>query len=212
MSQRKMNISRWYLLGLAAVLTALSLIAAVGTTLARYRVEQERTILFEPKSPVAVALGTLDEDGGFVPDGTIQWKTQPENSNILELNFAVSNYITEETCQQEDLEVRIRLVGSLAAWSAEQSTQVFLTDGTLLEDDTPRQYTAEVMQIPENTALYHSFGVGWIFRFLDENGQELTWKLEGGTLSCAQMNITMDASALSGTSLLQLQIVGQTAE
>lgn len=226
MSQRKQNISRWYLLGLAAILTVGCMMVSVGTTLARYRVDNEKTILFEPKTPVAVALGTVDGEGNFDPAGTIAWteqtititpeegdsSTESQTKKVYALNFAVANYISEGKFQEKDLTVRIRLVGSLDAWNETTPGTVVLTDGVTLEDGTQREFTATVTGIPENTALYHSFGVGWVFQFVDENGQELTWTLEGGKLSCQSLNITMDAAGLSGTSLLQLQIVGETTE
>ena len=226
MNQRKQNISRWYLLGLAAILTVGCLMVSVGTTLARFRVDNEKNILFEPKTPVAPALGTMDEEGVFDPEGTIAWVEQtititPEEGGaasgtqtkkVYSLDFTVSNYISEGKYQEENLTVRIRLVGSLDAWNETTPGTVVLTDGVTLEDGTQREFTATVTGIPENTALYHSFGVGWVFQFVDENGQELTWTLEGGRLSCQKLNITMDADGLGGTSLLQLQIVGETTD
>lgn len=209
MNQRKPNISRWYLLGLAALLMAGSLMLSIGTTLARYRVENEKTILFEPRAPIAAALGKMDENGVFVPTNELVWT--PQTDGTKKLTFAVSNYIAGDTCQEENLLVRVRLVGSLAAWSEEETASFTLTDKTVLEEGAPRNYTAQVMRIPQNTALYHAFGDGWVFRFLDESGEELAWTLEGGVLSCVELDVTMDASSLTGTSLLQFQIVGEIA-
>lgn len=220
MNQRKQNISRWYALGLAALLVAGCLILSIGTTLARYRSDTEKAILFEPRAPITVTVSKPSETLALDTESAIGWEKQTDGSMLL--NFVVSNAITdaksEKTYQEESIEVRVRLVGSLAAWSESETAKVILTDGTLLKSDSQtaepqeKEFTAEVMRIPEKTALYYSFGDGWVFRFLDEEGEELTWILEGGQLSCVEMNITIDSAALTGTSLLQLQIIGEIAD
>ena len=213
MNQRKPNISRWYALGLAAVIVAGCLILSIGTTFARYRSDTEEAIIFEPRVPISVTVSKLTESAALDTKSEIAWEKQTDGSMLL--NFAVSNAIIDAaggtTYQEEDIRVRVRLIGTLAAWSEEQTGKVILTDGTMTKDKELKEFTADIMRIPENTSLYYSFGDGWVFRFLDGEGEELTWILEGGALSCVEMNITMDASAFSGTSLLQLQIIGEVA-
>lgn len=225
MNHRKLNISRWYALGLAALLLAGCMVLAVGTSLARYRYETQKKLLFEPRAPIAVMVTKLTGTGALDTKTAVGWEKQ-EDGKLL-LNFAVTNVTSaadaeEVTWQEQDLEFRVRLVGSLKAWTEDQAEdvteEVILTDGTLLQTTTgspetakEKEFVAEVMRIPENTSLYHSFGDGWVFRFLDEEGEELTWELEGGVLSCVELDITIDASAVSDTSLLQLQIIAETA-
>lgn len=244
MDKRKPNISRWYVLGIAALLMTACLLLGVGTTLARYRTDSQAGILFEPREPVSVTLGrmkmnTETEALEFDSTATIGWETQADGSALM--NFVISN----QAQQDEPLEVRVRLLGSLHAWNGEESTTVgesetttettepvtpggtvVLTDCTPLEDDGEREttedgteqeaqypsYAAYVMRIPENSALYHSFGDGWVFRFLDDEGQELTWTLEEGKLSCVELNITINGDVLAGTSLFQLQIVAEQTD
>ena len=235
MDKRKRNISQWYALGAAALLMALCMLLAVGTTLARYRTDDQKTIIFEPREPVSVTLGRMKmneetETLEFDSTAAIGWETQGDGSALL--NFVVSN----QEQQEEPLEVRVRLLGSLHAWSGEESailgeteattaatgetTEPVLPGGTIvLTDCTPVEegqeqpsYAAYVMRIPENSALYHSFGDGWVFRFLNDEGEELTWTLEDGKLSCVEMNITITGDALAGTSLFQLQIVAERTD
>lgn len=218
MNQRKLNSSRWYALGLAVVLAAGCMLLSVGTAFARYRLDSERLIPFVSRIPVQVALGILDEGGVFDPAGEIAWTeevlTEGEGDeartrDVYRLTFAISNYQDLVAYDSEDMLVRVRLLGSLDAYSGTSGGTVVLTDGTLLEDGTERQVTATVTPIGEDTALYYAFGKGWVFQFLDEYGRELTWQLEGGKLSCRQLRITLDASAVSGASLLQLQVSGE---
>ena len=233
MSKPKSNISRWYSLGLGALLVAGCLMLGIGTTFARYRTDAQTGILFEPRVPITVTLGRMNgENNEFDSTAPIGWEMQPDGS--MRMNLVVS------TPEQQDkpLDFRVRFLGSLHAWSGkptDESTEtttattdatteetfpldmtpqatVILTDGTRLEDDTEQVWTAEVMRIPPNSALYHSFGEGWVFRFLDEEGEELTWTLENGQLSCVELNITISGDAFTGTSLLQLQVVAEHAK
>lgn len=84
------------------------------------------------------------------------------------------------------------------------------TDATEPEPTEPPydEYTATVTRIVQGTSLYNSFGDGWVFRFTDENGRELTWELEGGQFSCITLELILEGSDPAVTTLLQLQIIG----
>ena len=70
------------------------------------------------------------------------------------------------------------------------------------------EYTATVSRITEGTSLYNNFGDGWVFRFVDENGRELTWELAGGQFSCITLDLILEGADPAVTTLLQLQIIG----
>lgn len=78
------------------------------------------------------------------------------------------------------------------------------TEPELLYDE----YTAVVSRVAAGTALYHTYGDGWLFRFLDEEGRELTWDLAGGQFSCMTVDLILEGSDPATTTLLQLQIIG----
>ena len=218
MAKRKQNISRWYMLGLAAILTAGCMLVSVGTAYARYRLDSERLIFFSSKTPVQVALG-VGMNENFEHTDQFGWEpvrlTESEGETtttreVYQMTFTMSNYQDLVGYDSEDILVRVRLVASQEAWNGNGT--LVLSDGVLLEDGTPRQVPATVTPIGEDTKLYHTFGMGWVFQFLDEYGRELTWTLKGGELSCVELQLTMDAAAVTGTSLLQLQVEGVRAE
>lgn len=215
MNQRKLNISRWYALGLAVILAAGCLMLSVGNAYARYRLDRDRLIQFSNKIPVQVQVGVMDEDGKtFRPSSDLEWKKETVTDGetvreVYRLRFAISNHNDIAPDKSEDMLVRVRLIGSLNAWNGTSGGTVVLEDGTTLEDGTPRQVVATVTAIPEDTPLYHTFGKGWVFQFMDQYGRELTWHLEGGQYRYEELVITMDAAAVSGTSLLQLQVSGE---
>ena len=222
MNQRKQNISRWYLLGLAMILMAGCLIASTGIAYARYRTDGERKIMFVSREPVQVFVGVMSEDVTtqevlFDSATTPQWvprtileEESAQSRTVYDLHFAVANHQDLTGYEKEDLTVRVRLVGSLGTWNG--AGTVVLTDGTILPDGMPRQVAATVTAIPQDTKLYHDFGPGWIFSFLDEYGKELTWELEGGTYSWQELTVTVDAAMLGEANLLQIQTIGEHAE
>lgn len=214
MNQRKLNISRWSILGLAAILMAGCMMLSVGTAYARYRLDSERLIQFVNKEPAQPAIG-IGLDGDFDPYAAIGWQEEvltemvdgvPQTRKVYRLDFTITNYLDTVGYDSEDMRVRVRLIGSQDAWKSGAPGSVVLTDGSLLEDGSLRQRTAVVEAIQEGTKLHHDFGMGWVFRFQDDYGRELSWDLEGGQLSCIPIQITVDASVINGTSLLQLQV------
>ena len=64
-------------------------------------------------------------------------------------------------------------------------------------------------RIVSGSALHTTFGEGWIFRFEDDDGQELFWDLKGGELSCIEMALILEDGTLTDASLLQLQIASR---
>ena len=71
------------------------------------------------------------------------------------------------------------------------------------------QITATITPITEGTALYHTHGGGWIYTFLDEEGEELSWTLPGGELSHVSLTVTMNAPPET-LSLIQPMVTGKT--
>jgi hypothetical protein len=70
------------------------------------------------------------------------------------------------------------------------------------------EYTAEVTRITVGTSLYHTYGEGWLFRFLDQEGRELTWDLAGGQFSSIHVELILEGADPATATLLQLQITG----
>lgn len=206
---RKPNISRWYLLGIAAILAVAGLVLSIGTATARYRASWEKGLLFEPRGSAMPVLGVMEEYG-FDPEAEISWKVEP-NQDAATLEFALGNLNGDLLPREETLRFRIRIIGSLSAWEEQAGARLILRDGTLREDGTIWETAAKVTPIQKGTALYRSFGDGWVFEFLDEQGTECTWTLPGGDYSTAAFSITLEGSGTSDVSLLQLQIISEVA-
>lgn len=212
MNRWKQNISRWYALGLAAVLTAACLVLATGTVWARYRAVYDDTLTFQTRAPVTLRLGRTDpETNGFTAGDPGPWVVEDGG---LRLDFAVSNGTDPERFEAEDQTFRIRLVTSLGMDA--ETVAIRLSDpaeNAGEETEAGEQgYTAQPVRITESSPLYQSFGDGWVYRFQNEAGQELAWTLEGGVFSCVELElriVSLDGGQID-TSLMQLQLIGET--
>ena len=210
MNQRKPNMTRWYAMGLTALLVVGCLVMAVGVTWARYRTDVMGSTVFQSRKPLAVRLGKMEpmEDGTtlFVPGARQTWERV---DGKLRLDFAVANGTSAEVFETRDQRFHIRLVGSIGAWSGDETAAIYLEIPPRAETETePTLVKATAARIEPGTQLWSTFGDGWTFRFLDpRTGRELDWTLEGGGLTCLDLDLVMEGSTLTDTSLLQMQII-----
>lgn len=236
MNRRKMNIARWYALGLAVLLVVACLMIATGTSLARYRSEAVKSLQFEVREPVAVCLGKVeyseseitenelgDPDAGtFVPIHDGRWELNEKGQ--LQLQFAVANGTSDQDYDEVSRQFSVRLVATQGVQTGEdlavtlilppeEKADTVAGSTNSAESIPPTQIKATAVRIAPDTQLHRTFGDGWVFYFLDENGEEeLFWTLEGGQFSWLDLDITVDHGAVMDTSLLQLQIVGGPVE
>lgn len=196
MNQRKPNRIVWYSLALALLLCTAFLVTSTGTAFARYRTERSAKVTFEVREPEQICLGTLALDGTF-RTSLPAWTT---GDDVPTLTLAVANGTSADECSQRDQIFSLRLVGTLGM----ETAPMYLT---LPGEET--QITATITPITEGTALYHTHGGGWIYTFLDEEGEELSWTLPGGELSHVSLTVTMNAPPET-LSLIQPMVTGKT--
>lgn len=228
MNRRKKNISQWSL-GLALLLAVASILMAAGTTLARYRAEFTAPVSFTARPASEIRLGKMVKDllGGeatFVADAQTGWELVEDQ---YRLNFAVSNIIADKKYAAADQQVYLRLVGTPGLWDGTETVKITLLMPSEEEPETTEateptqsaeesteteiqydQIPATVTRINPESPLYETFGDGWVFSFRNEDGTERSWTLEGGKASVLEMTLTLEGTALTDPSLLQLQITG----
>ena len=208
MNHRKLNISRWTFAGLAVVMVIGCLVAATGNSLARYRINTEKSILFAAQIPGQVYLGKPvqseeENANSFDPAMTNPWEMV---NGHPEMTFLVANGTTETEFFEKDQQFRIRLVGSLGIWDESQTVKVSLFVPRPNDPSKEEELTATAPRILPQSNLYGTFGEGWVFSFRDEQGKEYCWDLKGGQFSTLQMRIVLDGIPVTDVSLLQLQV------
>ena len=196
MKRRKLHISPALRLGMAVLLLLCCMIVALGVTFARYHNGEKGSLTFRPYKDSQVCLGYMDEDS-FV-NAQNDWVQAEEQ---LQLSFAISYVSSNRKFAPADQVVCLRVVASLGVWNEEMSSPLSLTVGE-------NTYIATPQRIAENSALYTQFGDGWVFRFYDDEENELQWELVGGQFSCIQGLLCVDA-AVGDTSLLRLLAVAE---
>lgn len=193
MNQRKSYISPWVALLLAAVVVLGCILAAAGVTYARYRTGSTFDRIFSVRESGTVLLGKMDENGAFLQEQST-WQTV---DGITSLDFAISNGTDAENWSKVNQQASIRVLAGPGTWD----NSLTLTVGEI-------NYVAVPTAIKEGSALYRSFGEGWVLQFLDEQGNELSWPLSGEGWSTISMKLTLSAN-LSDTSLLRLQVISE---
>ena len=199
MKRRKLHISPALRLGMAVLLLLCCTIVALGVTFARYYDGVKGSLVFRPYKDFHVYLGYMEGDS-FVNTQN-DWVQSEEQ---LQLSFAVSNGPSNSKFASVDQTVCLRVVASLGVLREEMLQPLSLTVGE-------NTYTATAQRIMESSALYTQFGDGWVFRFYDDEGNELQWELAGGQFSYMQALLCVDAT-VGDTGLLRLQAVAEVKE
>ena len=212
MSRRKSNMFPWSV-GLCAMLVVLGLVGIVGVSYARYQVNKNAGIFYTPRQPEQVYLGQMvtGEDGEtrFDPQAQGYWQTVENHSQLA---FTVANGVSADDYAQQDQQVQIRLAGSLGVWNGEKTADVRLCIPRQAQtEESPIQFDeiqGIATRIQPDSQMYSVFGEGWVFTFPGADGKEMTFFLEGGSLSAHSMYIMIDGTQLTDPSLLQLIVTG----
>jgi len=181
-------------LGLTALLLVACLMLSVGTAFARYRTKLDPfEYLFKPEAGAVVSLWGLDEAGNLTSlPGS--WSVGANGSSLA---FGVSN---EKSKQDLNFAVRIAVSSNVSNGSA--------LPITLVPSGEETGYIAKAIQIRQGSQLYEEFGAGWLYRFMDEEGKEMTWTLDGGKLSVFRGELMCTGNVTEENSgLLQMQVV-----
>lgn len=224
MERRKMNKTPRLLLGLMAVLMLGCLVTAIGPAQARYRVSDRATAGLEVRPMEQIYLGQMAKASADaqekVFDETLQGTWQMVDGRV-QLEFAIANGKIEdrkdpktgetypvEVFAQEDQRALIRVMGDLSFWDGKQDLTLQLIAPSRVKRGETEAYTAVPQRINPESALYKTFGDGWIFTFVDKDGQELTWLLEGEALSVMEYALVLESRDLDQVGLLKLEITG----
>jgi len=217
MNRSKTNNSIWYSVGLVVLLCVAFFAIATGTTLARYRAEEKVYLTFQVKPLAQTFLGTVtalsEEELAYmieneIPGERFEAEKKPEwteHGETLSLDLAIANGSSSTEYSEKDQKVSLRLIGTLGLWSGEGVSEICLeipseTEGEITE------IVAVATPIEEGTVLHNTHGAGWIYTFVSEEGEELSWILPGGKLSYIKLRVTMNGEQPSDISLLQPQI------
>ena len=174
----------------------MSLVLSVGVAFGRYRTKLDPFVYwFAPKAESKIYLWGVDSQNGLsgLPGS---WTLSQGGST---LDFAVTNGASNQYSGSD-----LSFVVQVAVTSGAGNT----LDLTLTPSGETAGTKAKVTRIAENTKLYEEFGEGWLYRFYDTEGNELTWTLAGGKLSEFRASLLCEGEIDEETaSLMQLQVI-----
>lgn len=201
MNQKKSKPIAVRRLMLAVTLLLLCAVVTVGVTWARYQEEENSYLKYNTREPGMILLWSdYDPLTGELTEGNRAWRF---SNGTGELDIYVSNGTSTVEYSEEDQSVSIRLIGTLGISNAQVSILVS-------ENGIATRCTATPVPIQEGTPLYSTFGSGNTYIFRDEDGKELSWNLEGGTLSVLGVLIDVqNLEKVEDAALLQLQVLGK---
>ena len=104
------------------------------------------------------------------------------------------------------------MIGTLGIWMGTQTPELLLTIPAMSDDEKEIVAQATVAAIEEGTPLYYSFGEGWVYTFLDDDGRELVLELAGGQLSYVNMTVSIDGEIPNTANLLQPQVIAEVVQ
>ena len=196
MGQKKLDRPHILAVPLTAILLLGCVCLLIGTAWARYRYRQITDVAFAPKTAAQVYMFGEKNANGFAP--MADTLTETENGQVLD--FVVTNGESKTQFSHEDQYACVRLYVSLSLGNGENLAATLTVDS--------KQYTAVARQLDGDSAVCQTFGEGWIYCFMDENGKELRWFLEGEKLSALDMSLLVDADTGLDSSLLRLMVTG----
>lgn len=180
------------------------LFLVIGAVWGRYQVKDSQIFSYELEDYSFIYLWhSYDEETETFRGEQGSWQTEDDKKS---LSFCVSNG-TPENYAKADQRVGIRLLVSLGAWS-----QIEELNAMLNFTQTGESFRGSAQPIVANSPVYSTFGEGWVITFCDEEGQEISRTLRGGELSYLEGQVTVQNMDLQDTTLLQLQVVGDTWE
>jgi hypothetical protein len=196
MSARNRNIC----IGLLVTVLLLTATMAVGTGFARFQAEESQPLVFIPSAPGTVYLGAVaTPDEGSVPVFDHQRVNQWERvEGGLQLPFTVANGISAQSYTKQSQRFTVQLIGSLGLGDPLPKVELQVT-----EQGSRQTYQGIPTGIAKGSALYQTYGEGWVFQFYDEAGEKCAWLLSGECFSTVEMTLKLTGGELTELCLLQ---------
>ena len=147
---------------------------------ARYYTSDNNTISFSIQNDNVINI--YDATGIQLQKAPLDWDTV-----IKEKEFYIATYDEEH-----NITLNYNTNVSVAIFIPDRESNVGnLTIKMQLPNESNKTYTAKAEYLSSKTLLYKDKGPGWIYRFYDTNGEEITIQIPGNQLYDSKVIITM---------------------
>ncbi|MBO5068752.1 MAG: hypothetical protein J6C37_00065 [Roseburia sp.] len=173
----------------------------LGTSLARYQENKSKELLFhyEAKSE-QIYITKIDDTDAASEGDSMEVVSEGESTeaggeeeNTYVVNFLLANGAEENSYCTYDQIASLSLFATIGVGNPEEFT-ITLTDGG-------NTYAAVYSEVVEGTTMYSLYGPGWIYRFYNEAGEELSWFFPGTQYVSRQMTLTVEGACELPTAL-----------
>lgn len=169
----------------ALLLCGALLILLLGTTFARYEAGKS--------AKLTMTYGTEAAQVYINEIETEETEDLAGAQDVYVKDLLLSNGTEEEHCSYDQI-ATLSLFMTVGAENPENFT-ITLTDGGI-------NYEAVCQEVSEGTTMYEMHGPGWMYRFYNEAGEEVSWFLSGTESINRQMKITIEGTSTLPTALL----------
>ncbi len=159
---------------LTAAVLALTLCIAIPTAYARYEAKTESEM-------------QMKAAGGNVYMSVSEWKYD-EESSWHTVDIEIKNFDDNDNICSEDQLAALEVFSTLGIADPAKISLVLIADNT--------EYTAVPTPVEKNTMYHINYGDGWIFKFYNAAGEELSWTLLGGEASTKTFRLKMIGNAV----------------
>ena len=164
----------------------LMLILVLGTAYARFEENIKKQVQFTYQAASEqIYITTIESSEAALST------VQNENTQVVE--FLLSNGTDEEKYCTYDQFATLAMVATVGLENPENFV-ITLHDGG-------NSYTASCQEVSKGSNMYAMYGPGWIYRFHNEAGEEVTWNFSGTKLISRQMFITIEGISTLPTAL-----------
>lgn len=181
-------------LTLTAAVIALSILVVITAAYARYEMSFDDS---ELKMEAISGSVYLYGDSVFKPLSS--WKYDKTTGEYT-VDAIISNAADRESFCPEDQSALLEVFVSLGIASPDNITMTLTADNIV--------YTATPTAVEKNSPLYISNGEGWLYKFCNKAGEELSLTLKGGEVSERKVSIKISGETVE-PALVRLIVSGK---
>lgn len=172
-------------LSVAVLMLLLVIVLITGTTLARYESQNtsEITMDIQQSKRLYLLSGNISESGEY--EALSDWKSSSDGE--YGLDFLLANGNSKDNICSYSQNVSLQVVATLGVEKTENIQLILSVDS--------EEYTAVATEIKKDTNLYNMYGPGWVYKFCNKAGEELSWKLIGGKLNYKEMSLKVKSNS-----------------
>ncbi|MBR5559112.1 MAG: hypothetical protein IKU72_02565 [Oscillospiraceae bacterium] len=197
----------WLFLLLAAATAVLVLVLFTGPVRAHYEAAYSGDVTLHYNgndNQIYLLSAERNEDGDLITSGSgyvsdeINWVAPQDEQGIIipdtySINFLLANTNNARILAAQQQTAKLALVATVGIADPEALVVVLDSGGT--------SYTGIPAEIKEGSSWYNEFGQGWVYRFYNAAGEELSWILRGGVFAYHEMNLTVVGSSQAAAAL-----------